>query len=112
MSKKNTGGLVYSTNRNIELSTDSEEEGNSEIANNQQQLKIYLDRKGGGKLVTRIADYVGPTSKLEELGKLLKQKCGGGGSVKDGAILIQGDHRDKILQLLISEGYKAKKAGG
>lgn len=113
MSKKDkTGGLVYSTNPNFNPGEDDEENDEVTLKPNQQQLKVYLDRLGGGKFVSRINGFTGKTGDIELLGKLLKQKCGVGGTVKDREILIQGDHRDKIILLLLKEGYKAKKAGG
>jgi len=111
MSKKEkSGGLVYSTNPNFKPEEEPEEE--IVMKPGEQYLKVYLDRLGGGKLLTRITGFTGKTGDIETLGKLLKQKCGVGGSVKDREILIQGEHRDKVILLLLKEGYKAKKAGG
>jgi len=113
MSKKDkNGGLVYSTNPNFNPGEADEENDDVTLKPNQQQLKVYLDRLGGGKFVSRINGFTGKTGDIELLGKLLKQKCGVGGTVKDREILIQGDHREKIILLLLKEGYKAKKAGG
>jgi translation initiation factor 1 len=109
--EKNKKDVVYSTNPDFKF--EYEEENDAETPEpNQQQLKVYLDRLGGGKMLSRVNSFIGKTEDLEALGKMLKQKCGVGGTVKDGEILIQGDHRDKIVDLLVKAGYKAKKAGG
>lgn len=111
MSKKNnSGGFVYSTNPDFrpEESEDSEETSSPKS----QDLRIFLDRLGGNKVVSRVSGFIGKDSDLQSLGKLLKQKCGVGGTVKDGEILLQGDHRDKLLVILQKEGIRAKKAGG
>ncbi len=105
-------GLVFSTNPDQQLSH-AEDEGEDTLQAKQQQLRVQLDKKQrGGKAVTLITGFVGNNDDLKELGKMLKSKCGVGGAVKEGEILIQGDFRQKILDLLIEKGYKAKQTGG
>jgi len=115
MSKKKTrkewgGNMVYSTNPDYRIEEDVEE---VTFLPSKQNLRIWLEKGGrGGKVASVIKGFVGTEKDLKELGKTLKTSCGTGGSAKDGEIIIQGDHRNKILDLLTKAGYKAKKAGG
>lgn len=108
--KNSNSGFVYSTNPEFRPE-ENEQEGQNSVPGH-QNLRIFLDRLGGNKMVTRINGFQGPETELETLGKTLKQQCGTGGSVKDGEILLQGDKRDQVLNLLLKAGFKAKKAGG
>lgn len=113
MKKKDTSdGIVYSTNPNFQYQYHDEPEEET-LSPNQQDLKVWLDRKHrGGKTATLVKGFIGTSSDLEQLTKLLKTKCATGGSAKDGEIIIQGDFRDKVIDILTKSGYKAKKAGG
>lgn len=105
-------GIVYSTDRSFEYE-DSDVEETDTLVPQKQHLRVSLDKKQrAGKAVTLITGYVGKVADLEKLGKALKQRCGVGGTVKDGEILIQGDFREKISNFLTKEGYKVKQIGG
>ncbi len=110
--KKNRIDIVYSTNDDFDFEYDDDFEEET-LEPGDQNLKVLLDRKARkGKAVTLIQDFVGTESDLKELGKTLKQKCGVGGSVKDGEIIIQTDNRDKVMSLLNELGYNYKRVGG
>lgn len=97
--------VVYSTNSDYKYETEAEEEQETQ-PKEKQQLRISLDKRNRkGKAVTLITGFIGTTENLEDLGKFLKVKCGVGGSAKDGEIIIQGDFRNKVLELLQKEGY-------
>ncbi len=108
---KNRDGVVYSTNPDFGY-THKEVDESSTLAPSQQDLRVMLDKSGrAGKQVTLVTGFIGKNADLEELTRLLKTRCGVGGSTKDGEILIQGDVRDKVVQLLRQQGYKAKRVG-
>ena len=110
MSKKKN--IVYSTNPNYNY--DDEDEDLDTLENDKQQLKVLVDRKQRkGKSVTLVTGFVGTEDHIKNLAKILKSKCGVGGSSKDGEILIQGEFKENIFELLIKMGYnKTKKVGG
>lgn len=103
------GTIVYSTNKDFKPEEEEEVSAHSQS----QPLKVWLEKNSrGGKTVSIVKGFMGKGEELEALAKLLKTKCGVGGSVKDREIIIQGDHRDKIVKILADQGYQAKKAGG
>ena len=105
-------GVVYSTNQDFNYETEAGEEQKT-LLPNQQNLRVSLDRKKRkGKSVTLVTGFSGSGDDLKKLGKLLKSKCGVGGTVKEGEVLIQGDFCIKIMEILKKEGYKVKRSGG
>lgn len=107
--KKKRVGVVYSTNPDYEYEDEEEDEA-STLPKNQQKLRLSMERAGrGGKTVTLVRGFIGTDSDLNALCKLLKQKCGVGGSAKDGEIIIQGDHRQRLIEILKTEGYSQTK---
>jgi translation initiation factor 1 len=106
---KNRIGMVYSTNPDFNYQYNREKEPET-LEPAKQNLRVCRDKKQRkGKTVTLITGFIGKESDLEALGKKLKTKCGVGGSVKDGEIIIQGDFVDRIADLLVNEGFKVKK---
>ena len=108
MSKKNAIGVVYSTNPDYQYQYDDEPEAET-LPPAKQRLRVSLDRHHrGGKTVTLVTGFVGTDDDLQALGKTLKSRCGVGGAAKDGEIIIQGDHLDKVRQLLSADGYNVR----
>lgn len=106
------GGFVFSTDDNFEYNRSSEDE-RTNLDPSEQLLEAHYSAKGrAGKKVTVITGFVGSDEELSSLGKELKKKCGVGGSVKDGEIIIQGNHRDMIMAYLKEKGYNVKRVGG
>ncbi|MGN0191738.1 MAG: translation initiation factor [Candidatus Cryptobacteroides sp.] len=101
-------GVVFSTNPDFKYETDAEEQVQT-LEPSRQKLIVTIDRKGrGGKQVTLVNGFVGSSEDLGELCRMLKVRCGVGGSAKDGEIVIQGDFRDRVTALLKEAGYNAK----
>ena len=105
-------GVVFSTNPDFNYTTDEQEVAET-LPPAKQNLRVWLDRNHrGGKTVTLVKGFVGSEDDLKELAKELKNRCGVGGSAKDGEIIIQGAHRERVLEILLATGYRAKGAGG
>jgi translation initiation factor 1 len=110
--KKSIKNVVYSTNPNFQFEFE-EEDSIETLPNEQQKLYVSIDKKQrAGKEVTLIEGFVGTDEDLKDLGKMLKSKCGVGGTAKENEILIQGNFRDKVMELLLKEGYQVKRKGG
>ncbi len=101
-------GIVYSTDPDF---TPKNENETVETADH-QDLRVHLDRRKAGKIVTIVKGFIGNQADLSALGKLLKKKCGVGGTVKNNEILIQGNVRDQVISLLTQAGHIAKPSGG
>ena len=107
------GGFVFSTDKDFDPEAHSGKEQEEVLKPEDQLLEAHYSSKGrAGKKVTVVKGYVGPDDDLNSLGKDLKKKCGVGGSVKDGEIIIQGDVRDKVMSYLRELGFKVKRIGG
>lgn len=104
--------VVYSTNPDFSYDTDNDED-QATPEKNKQRLRVSIDKKNrGGKVATLISGFVGTEEDLKDLGKLLKSKCGVGGSAKDGEIIVQGEFKQKIIDLLLKEGYNQTRGSG
>lgn len=104
-------GVVFSTNPDFKYTTETDDV-EATLPPSQQNLRVWLDRLKGGRVATVVRGFVGSSDDLQALGKELKKSCGVGGTAKDGEIIIQGDHRDRVVDLLVKAGYRAKRAGG
>ena len=104
--------VVYSTNPNFNYETDDDEEQVTPPPPPPNIRGHRARKKPGGKVVTLITGFVGTDNDLKDLGKFLKTKCGVGGAAKDGEIIVQGDFKQKILELLKKEGYTQTKPIG
>jgi translation initiation factor 1 len=101
--------VVYSTNPDFQFGGDEEEQRNT-LPPQQQKLRVRIDKHNrGGKVVTLVTGFIGGEDDLQSLGKMLKVKCGVGGSAKEGEIMIQGEHRDQVIALLKDAGYSGTK---
>ena len=109
--KKNKKGIIYSTNPKYKFEY-YEDENENLLEESKQTLKVFLNRHKAGKFTVSIKNYIANDNEYKKLAKLLKKKCGVGGSVKDKEIILQGNIRDKVIEILNKEGYKTIRVGG
>lgn len=108
--KSKNDRITYSTNPNFEYEDELEEQ--ETLTANEQNLEVHLDKNNrGGKIATVVKGFIGTSDDLSDLGKMLKSACGVGGSAKDGDIIIQGEKRDKVMEILNKKGFKTKRVG-
>ena len=107
----NRSNIVFSTDKSFDLKTSNNVE-NETAAIKEQRIRIHLIRKSGGKVVSVVKGLEGNNETFSNLSKLLKKKCGVGGSYKNGQIIVQGDNRDSIRAILENIGYNVKLSGG
>lgn len=101
--------VVYSTNPDFQYSTDEKKEIET-LSKQQQKLRVSIEKNHrGGKTVTLVKNFVGCDDDLKELARLLKTRCGVGGSAKDGEIIVQGDFKPRVIEILKQEGYTQTK---
>lgn len=107
---KNNNGIVFSTNPDFKIEQENNEQ--ETLPANEQKLYVRLDRLKGGKVATVVENYIADETDFNALAKELKAKCGVGGTAKDGEIILQGEHRGKVVGLLTAKGFVVKKKGG
>lgn len=106
---KNRLNIVYSTNPDFAYESEADDEVET-LDKDKQNLRVFIEKKNrGGKTATVVKGFTGPEEALKDLAKLLKTRCGVGGAAKDGEIIIQGELRDKVVELLKKEGYVRTK---
>ena len=110
MNKKKKKGVMYSTNPNFKFEYENDQK--KTLRPQEQNLKVCIDKHRAGKIAVIIKDFIGSTDNLNSLSKILKVKCGVGGTAKNGEIIIQGNVRDKVIGILEEEGYNYKRVGG
>ena len=103
-------GVIYSTNNNYKFEYENHQIVT--LPNNQQNLRIFIEKYKAGKIAVIIKGFIGNDLDLKSLAKNLKAKCGVGGSTKNGEIIIQGNNREKIISILEKEGDQYKRVGG
>ena len=109
---KKNDNIVYSTDENYSSLKEEVDSSAIELSPEEQDLRLHLQRLPGNRIITIVKGFIGRDKVLIDLSKYLKKSCGVGGSVKNNTILIQGNHRDKILELLNGRGFKVKASGG